>query len=294
MRLEAQGKSLKQELQRQQRALAAAEEREATLHKRLAERDAVKHGDETQLGKHIYEGADDVSDMVNIPESPSAATLPPAVGWEEEKLTPRSAMGADAGGAGVAHMRHSLGGSFNSMPSEGESVDAQPGSVGEQLFYVHQLRARMSKEQIEMRSLISEVEASRTAAEAQTAKQAQLESQLEAALLDKKRLQDLDSGRNAAINLEYLKNCVVGCLRTSEPSEHARLLPVITTILKLSREEAEIIANNISTRAQHQGSFGGSLPPPPAGGSGGGSGGGGGGAASARSWWGGLPPQNKK
>lgn len=106
------------------------------------------------LHLQMYEGADGVSDMVNIPESPSAATLPPAVGWEEEKLTPRSAMGADAGGAGVAHMRHSLGGSFNSMPSEGESVDAQPGSVGEQLFYVHQLRARMSKEQIEMRSLI--------------------------------------------------------------------------------------------------------------------------------------------
>ncbi|CAN0305733.1 unnamed protein product, partial [Ectocarpus sp. 8 AP-2014] len=65
---------------------------------------------------------------------------------------------------------------------------------------------------------------------------------------------------NAAINLEYLKNCVVGALRTSEPSEHARLLPVITTILKLSEDEAAVIAKNISTRAQHQGSFGGSLP----------------------------------
>lgn len=40
----------------------------------------------------------------------------------------------------------------------------------------------------------SELEASRTAADAQAAKQAQLEKQLEAALLDKKRLQDLDSG----------------------------------------------------------------------------------------------------
>lgn len=101
-----------------------------------------------------YEGADGASDMVSIPQSPSAAALPPSMGWEEEKLTPRSAMGAEAGGAGIAHMRHSLGGSFNSMPSEGDSVDAQPGSVGEQLFYVHQLRARMSKEQVEMRSLI--------------------------------------------------------------------------------------------------------------------------------------------
>lgn len=70
------------------------------------------------------------------------------------------------------------------------------------------------------------------------------------------------AGRNAAINLEYLKNCVVGCLRTSEPSEHARLLPVITTILKLSKDEADVIAKNISTRAHSQGSFGGALTPP--------------------------------
>lgn len=46
-----QGKSLKQELQRQQRALAAAEEREVTLQKRLADREAVK--DEGQVGKHV-------------------------------------------------------------------------------------------------------------------------------------------------------------------------------------------------------------------------------------------------
>lgn len=42
----------------------------------------------------------------------------------------------------------------------------------------------------------SELEASRTAADAQAAKQARLEKQLEAALLDKKRLQDLDSGES--------------------------------------------------------------------------------------------------
>lgn len=102
----------------------------------------------------MYEGADGVSDMVHIPQSPLASALPTQMGWEEERLTPRSGTGEDAGRPGVAHTRHSMGGSFNSIPSEGDSVDAQPGNVGEQLFYVHQLRARMSKEQIEMRSLI--------------------------------------------------------------------------------------------------------------------------------------------
>lgn len=47
-------------------------------------------------------------------------------------------------------------------------------------------------------SYFSELEASRTAADAQAAKQTQLEKQLEAALLDKKRLQDLDSGKSYA------------------------------------------------------------------------------------------------
>lgn len=44
------------------------------------------------------------------------------------------------------------------------------------------------------RRSISELEASRTAADAQATKQTQLEKKLEAALLDKKRLQELDSG----------------------------------------------------------------------------------------------------
>lgn len=48
---------------------------------------------------------------------------------------------------------------------------------------------------------LSELEASRTAADAQAAKQAQLEKQLEAALLDKKRLQDLDSGKSYVCSL---------------------------------------------------------------------------------------------
>eukprot|EP00752_Nemacystus_decipiens_P016541 g14784.t1 len=283
MRLEAQGKSLKQELHRHQKALAMAQENGATLQTRLADKEAALQAAESlQRKKPPQEGAD----VEKCPSSPTPAVRPVSMTWEEELAsrsgTPRSGMVADAAGVACTDRRRSLGESISSMPSEGDSADVAQGSVGEQLFYVHQLRERMSKEQIEMRSLISELEASRTAADAQAAKQAQLEKQLEAALLDKKRLQDLDSGRNAAINLTYLKNCVVGCLRTSEPSEHARLLPVITTILKLSEDEASLIARNISTRAQHQGSFGGSLPKAGVGGDAGE----GGGKSASRSWWG--------
>ncbi|CAB1119443.1 unnamed protein product [Ectocarpus sp. CCAP 1310/34] len=289
MRLEAQGKSLKQELQRQQKALAAAQENEVTLQTRLADQEAALQAAENrQRRKHSPEKVDVNADMGKNLSSPTPAVSSLSMGWDEEKHgsrngTPRRGMGTEATGAAWPE-RRSLGESVSSMPSEADSADVAQGSVGEQLFYVHQLRERMSKEQIEMRSLISELEASRAAADAQAAKQAQLEKQLEAALLDKKRLQDLDSGRNAAINLEYLKNCVVGALRTSEPSEHARLLPVITTILKLSEDEAAVIAKNISTRAQHQGSFGGSLPP-------GGDARASSSSSSSRSWWSSNPQQ---
>lgn len=63
-------------------------------------------------------------------------------------------MGTESAGAAWVDRRRSLGESFSSVLSEGDSADAAQGDVGEQLFYVHQLRERMSKEQIEMRSLI--------------------------------------------------------------------------------------------------------------------------------------------
>lgn len=49
-----------------------------------------------------------------------------------------------------------------------------------------------------LRFLLSELEASRTAAGTQAKKQIQLEKQLETALLAKKRLQELDSGKSKA------------------------------------------------------------------------------------------------
>lgn len=103
----------------------------------------------------LQEGAD----MGKYPSSPLATVPPISMAWEEEKHTsrsgtPRSGVGTEATGATWADRRRSLGESISSMPSEGDSADAAQGNVGEQLFYVHQLRERMSKEQIEMRSLI--------------------------------------------------------------------------------------------------------------------------------------------
>lgn len=93
------------------------------------------------------------------PSSPTPAIAPVSNEWEDEKHaarsgTPRSGAGTDATGAAWTDRRRSLGESVSSMPSDGDSADVAQGSVGEQLFYVHQLRERMSKEQIEMRSLI--------------------------------------------------------------------------------------------------------------------------------------------
>lgn len=103
----------------------------------------------------LQEGAD----MGKYPSSPTPAVRPGLMALEEDRHastsgTPRSGVGADATGVAWADRRRSLGESVSSTPSEGDSADVAQGSVGEQLFYVHQLRERMSKEQIEMRSLI--------------------------------------------------------------------------------------------------------------------------------------------
>lgn len=94
--------------------------------------------------------------MGKYPPSPLPAVPSLSLGWEEEKHASRQSTprGTEAAGATWADRRRSLGESFSSVPSEGDSTDAAQGGVGEQLFYVHQLRERMSKEQIEMRSLI--------------------------------------------------------------------------------------------------------------------------------------------
>lgn len=99
------------------------------------------------------------ADMGKYQSSPLPAVPSLPLGWEEEKhasrqSTPRGGMGTELAGAAWADRRRSLGESFSSVRSEGDSADAAQGDVGEQLFYVHQLRERMSKEQIEMRSLI--------------------------------------------------------------------------------------------------------------------------------------------
>lgn len=80
--------------------------------------------------------------------------MSPAFGWSDEKHTPQNGINAEAAGAAWRERRRNMGGSFNSTHSDGESVDAQPGGVAEQLFYVQQLRERMAKEQAEMRDLI--------------------------------------------------------------------------------------------------------------------------------------------
>lgn len=86
------------------------------------------------------------------PSSPLSASQSPALGWDSEKLTPRNGSGEAAGAAWPNRLRSH--GSSNSLRSDAEWSDGPPGSAAEQLFYVHQLRERMAKEQVEMRSLI--------------------------------------------------------------------------------------------------------------------------------------------
>jgi GRIP domain len=62
-------------------------------------------------------------------------------------------------------------------------------------------------------------------------------------------MQVLHTSETAPINLEYLKNCVLRYMQTSEASEHSRLLPVIATILQLSTAEQSKVVENIKRRS---------------------------------------------
>ena len=55
------------------------------------------------------------------------------------------------------------------------------------------------------------------------------------------RTKKLQEGPDSAINMEYLKNCVVKFMATSQLSEKKRLFPVIATILKLTNVEKDQI-----------------------------------------------------
>jgi GRIP domain len=58
------------------------------------------------------------------------------------------------------------------------------------------------------------------------------------AFLDRtKKFQAGASDPDAAVNMEYLKNCVYRFMATTEHSERKRLAPVISTILKLTSQE---------------------------------------------------------
>jgi GRIP domain len=67
------------------------------------------------------------------------------------------------------------------------------------------------------------------------------------AFLDRsKKFQVGASDPDAAINMEYLKNCVYRYMATTEHSERKRLAPVICTILKLTSQERRNIQTALS------------------------------------------------
>lgn len=55
------------------------------------------------------------------------------------------------------------------------------------------------------------------------------------------RTKQLHEGPDSAINVEYLKNCMLKFMSSSDLSERRRLYPVIATILKLTSQETKAI-----------------------------------------------------
>lgn len=64
-----------------------------------------------------------------------------------------------------------------------------------------------------------------------------LKNRVEELLAFLDRTKQLHEGPNSATNMEYLKNCILKFMSSSDLSEKRRLYPVIATILKLTSQE---------------------------------------------------------
>jgi hypothetical protein len=72
--------------------------------------------------------------------------------------------------------------------------------------------------------------------------QKNVSDKLEECLAFLERAKKLQNGPESAINMEYLKNCVLHYMLSTGVSERLRLYPVIGTILKLTSTEMAKIA----------------------------------------------------
>ncbi len=57
-----------------------------------------------------------------------------------------------------------------------------------------------------------------------------------------KKFNKANDAENAMINMEYLKNCIVRFMSSTEISEKKKIFPAISTILKFTQHENETIS----------------------------------------------------
>lgn len=128
-------------------------------------------------------------------------------------------------------------------------VDGEDGwsiaAGGGNLLYVTQLEEARDREQTKYQALMRELETALHTIKVSEEREAKIKTELEGYVLGEKRKEVLNDSSTASVNLEYLKNCIFRYLSTSEPSEHSRLLPVISTILQLSASEQQMVAAQI-------------------------------------------------
>lgn len=70
-----------------------------------------------------------------------------------------------------------------------------------------------------------------------------LTDKLEDCLAFLERSKKLQNGRDSAVNMEYLKNCVLHYMLSDSVSDRLRLYPVIATILKFTTTEQARLKN---------------------------------------------------
>lgn len=147
------------------------------------------------------------------------------------------ARGGGRGSGGPDDPLDALTSSPGGSPYLGRGGESEGGGSAGPLLLTTQLYSQLEAVRRDLTSSSLEINAVRAELGKEREEKKKLEKRVEELVAFLDRTQRLRDNPDAAINMEYLKNCVSRFMATNELSEKKRLAPVLVTILKLTEAE---------------------------------------------------------
>lgn len=126
-----------------------------------------------------------------------------------------------------------------------ELVSSELGSSPVSLLFVNELTTQLEMLKKELAERGIEVEATHQELQLERAEKSKLKNKVEELMAFLERTKRLHEGPDSAINMEYLKNCVLRFMSSKKISEKKRLYPVISTIFKFTEKEIHDIEDSL-------------------------------------------------